>query len=85
MLGALLQQMPGDEEQALDGSLCLVGQRGVFLAEVHQVERARLAHHQQVTAQPGLQLTGTGALLEVLRVEFFMPRGEFIEVFGNRR
>ncbi|MNP46861.1 hypothetical protein D3C76_1408890 [compost metagenome] len=83
VLGALLQQALGDEEQAFDRGLGIVGERRVLLAEVHQVKRALFADHQQIAAQPGLELTGPGALLEVLGEKPCMPWREFLEVFGD--
>ncbi|MCY1175016.1 hypothetical protein D9M73_152360 [compost metagenome] len=83
MLGALLQQAVGDEKQAFDRGLGIVGERRELLAEVHQVKRTLLANHQQIAAQPGLKLAGPGALLDVLREESGMSRGEFLQVLGD--
>ncbi|MNG10518.1 hypothetical protein D3C84_939910 [compost metagenome] len=85
MIGALLQQPIRDEEQPSDSGLGVVRQRGFFLAEVDEVRRALFANHQQITAQPGLELTGASALFDVEREQFFMPRRYFFQVFGNGR
>ncbi|MNL67498.1 hypothetical protein D3C87_1920910 [compost metagenome] len=85
MLGTLLQQTVGDEEQALDSGPGVVRQRRVFFAEVHQVKRPFFANDQQITAQPRLKLAGASALSGVLRVEFLGAWGEFVQVFGNGR
>ncbi|MNY22347.1 hypothetical protein D3C86_1559520 [compost metagenome] len=85
MLGALLQQPVSHEEQSADSGQRLVGQRVIFFTEVDEVRRAFPANHQQIAAQPGLELTSAGALLDVSREECVMPWCNFLQVFGNGR